>query len=106
MEPITPQKHRLIVNSFKRVFESGEIEYLSKTAYNFIYLASGFIAHYNLGGFRDAYSDVSNLAAQIAQNFPANQWNNFHRGEQHYDYYMSKKAVYNDIAKLAEKYFD
>lgn len=102
MEPITKQKRALIVNSVKRVLKGKNIELLSKTAYNFLYLASGFIAHYNLYGFRDVYSDVEDLRKDILANEQNNMWNNFRPGESNYDYYMSKKDVYIELVEVAQ----
>lgn len=101
--PITPRQQQLIVGSFRRVFATSDIEKLTTSAYRFIHLASGFIAHYNIVGFRDYYSNVSQLRAEIIENENANRWLNFRQGEKNYDYYMSKAAVYKEIAALARK---
>lgn len=100
--PISKQKTALIVNSIKRVFEKNDINLLTKTAYDYLYLASGFIAHTNLYGFRDTYSNVSNLREDILANQFNNMWNNFIPGEPNFEYYMSKKAVYIEIVKVAK----
>lgn len=96
----TPRQVQLIVSSVRKVMQTGEIEHLSKSAYDFLYLASGFIAHYNLFGFRDYYSDVENLRRDILINQMNNQWRNFHRGERDYDYMMQKKSIYNQIVEV------
>lgn len=93
----------LIVNSFKRVFKSKNIENLTKQAYNFIYLSYGFIAHYNLYGFREYYEDTDFLKQTILANKSMNQWNNFRPGERDYEYYMQKKLIYNKICEIVEK---
>lgn len=100
MKPITPRQKSLIVNSFRRVFATNDIEKLSPSAYRFIYLASGFIAHYNLYGFRDAYRDVNRLRRDIMDNVKGNSWGNFGPGDRNYDYYRSKAEVYREIAGL------
>ena len=33
----------------------------------------------------------------IEQNYKQNQWRNFTPNDEHYQYYMSKRAVYNEI---------
>jgi hypothetical protein len=96
----TERQITLIVNSFKRVFEKNDIDELTKQAYGFIYLASGFIAHYNLYGFREAYCNVDDLKEDILRNKDINQWNNFRKGERDYEYYMQKKEIYNKILDL------
>lgn len=102
MKPITPRQKSLILSSFKRVFATGEIENLTNTAYKYIYLASGFIAHYNLYGFRDAYRDVSQLKENILANAPSNAWRNFTPSDKDYDYYMAKADVYRDLVGLVK----
>lgn len=102
LTPLTIRQQQLIVASFRKVFQTGDISHLTKSAYNFIYQASGFIAHYNLYGFRDEYANVEILKRAIARNYGANQWRNFRPGEQNYDYYMAKRDCYNNIAGLVE----
>jgi len=92
----------LIVSSLRKVFRTDEISHLSNSAYKFLYLCSGFTAHYNLYGFRDEYANVNDLKRAIARNYGANQWRNFHVGERDYEYYMEKRDIYNRIAGLLE----
>lgn len=73
------------------------IETLNRTGYKFINLCSGFIAHYNLCGFRSAYSQIGSLKNDILKYANQNQWGNFHEGLKDYEYYMSKKDIYNRI---------
>ncbi len=49
-----------IVRNVQSVFRNGNIRMLNKGAYDFIILHMGFIAHYSLGGFQQAYG--GNLA--------------------------------------------
>ena len=102
IEPLTQRQQVLILNSFKRVFSKNDSNYLTQQAYKFISLAYGFIAHYNLGGFRCEYEDVNSLKRNILRNKEMNQWSNFRPGEENYDYYMSKKELYNKICDLIE----
>lgn len=99
LTPLTIRQRQLIVASFRKVFQTGDISHLSKSAYNFIYLASGFIAHYNLYGFRDEYRDVDYFKQRILANLGPNQWKNFRPGERDYDYNMAKRDTYNAIAE-------
>jgi hypothetical protein len=92
----------MIVGNIRKVMTTDDSRNLSKQAYNFLYQASGFIAHYNLHGFQDEYGCVEQLAANILNNKPNNQWGNFREGEDYYDYYMSKKECYNAICKMLE----
>lgn len=94
LTPLTEnQKTRIINNVVKACTD---IDKLNKQGYDFLYLASGFIAHYNRYGFIDHYKRYS-LAKDILENALSNQWHNFREGERDYDYYMSKKDVYNGI---------
>lgn len=96
--PLTERQKTLIVNNL--VAACKDINKLNRTGYGFIYQASGFIAHYDLGGFIAAYSD-GYLTKAILDNERFNMWNNFHEGDDNYEYYMSKKDVYQRlVAKL------
>lgn len=94
MNPIDAKSAALIVKNI--VAACKDINKLNKRGYDFIYLASGFIAHYNLNGFIGYYSENS-LKQDILDNAKWNQWSNFRPGEQNYEYYMSKKKIYNEI---------
>ena len=102
----TPAQIQRIVNSVKRVFEKNDIQQLTKQAYEFLYLSSGFIAHYNLYGFQSTYENVDLLARDILDNKCMNQWSNFHEGEEDYEYMMQKKDIYNQLVKLADKHLN
>lgn len=100
IEPLTERQKSLIVNNVVKACDN--INALNKTGYGFIYLASGFIAHYNLGGFCQYYEN-HDLKSDILVNARQNQWNNFSPSDQNYDYYMSKKDVYNRIISKLTK---
>ncbi len=100
--PITPTKQRLIVSNVLAACQ--DIRKLNKTGYNFLYLANGFIAHYNLNGFIENYrGNPWTLEMEILTNRGNNQWRNFHPGDQNYAYYMSKRDVYNQICEGLSK---
>jgi len=85
MTPLTERQKTLIVNNVIKAVKN--IDNLNKTGYNFLYLASGFIASYTGQSLKQ---DIISFAG-------SNQWNNFRPGERDYDYYMAKKDVYNRI---------
>ena len=95
MKPFTPRQQTLIVNNILRACE--DIEYLNNVGYRYIMQCSGFIAHYNLYGFRDAYSQPGSLARNILSNHENNRWENFRPGERDYAYYEVKKIIYQRI---------
>ena len=103
MKPITEKTKNSILRSIKQMVKFNDMSKMTKETYNFLYLASGFIAHYNLYGFIDYYNSqggVFALVKDILDNKRNNQWDNFRKGEANYDYYMSKKEVYNAICEV------
>lgn len=92
---LTPRQVTLIVNNV--VAACGDIEKLNKTGYKWLNLASGFIAHYDLYGFRAAYSAPGSLARDIMRFVSQNEWSNFHSTDRDYAYMMQKKDVYRKI---------
>jgi hypothetical protein len=74
-----------------------DISKLNRTGYGFINLASGFIAHYNLDGFKAYYDEPNSLQRDIEAYARQNQWTNFRTGERDADYYHSKRDTYNQI---------
>jgi hypothetical protein len=105
MDEITEKQKSLIVNNIVRACD--DISKLNGTGYKFIYLASGFIAHYNIQGFKANYDLVDcgySLSDAILANEQANKWLNFNPGDSNYDYYKSKADIYSRIvAKLKNK---
>jgi len=101
MDAITEKQKSLIVNNIVRACD--DINKLNGTGYKFIYLASGFIAHYDINGFKGHYSGYS-LADNILANEHANKWLNFNPSDRDYAYYKSKADIYSRIvAKLRNK---
>jgi hypothetical protein len=93
---ITEKQKSLIVNNIVKACD--DIEKLNGTGYKYIYLASGFIAHYNINGFKGHYSS-NDLARDILSNADCNRWNNFREGDANYHYYKSKADVYKRIVE-------
>ncbi len=94
MEALTERQKALIVSNLVKAVKN--IDNLSRTGYKYIYLCSGFIAHYDLYGFIASYSGES-LKRDILSYAGQNQWRNFCPGDRDYEYYMSKADVYNRI---------
>lgn len=97
LTPLTDQQIKLIANNV--LAACADINKLNKTGYNFLYLASGFIAHYNIDGFKDYYEDPGMLRDDILQHQQQNQWTNFRVGEPYAEYYHSKRDCYNVICE-------
>lgn len=100
MEALSLKDQDLIAKNI--VAACANIDKLNKKAYNFLNSCSGFIAHYNLEGFKDYYEDVD-LVADILANEVSNQFRNFMPGEKNYDYYMAKRDTYNKIIRGLEQ---
>jgi hypothetical protein len=101
MDAITEKQKSLIVNNIVKACD--DIEKLNGTGYKFIHIACGFIAHYNLNGFKCHYSG-SSLSRDILNNEQSNKWLNFREGERDYLYYKSKADIYQRIcSKLRNK---
>lgn len=94
MEPYTVKQQQNIVNNILAACR--DISKLKGPAYRFISGCSGFIAHYNIDGFKAHYDD-NNLKADILLCQRLNQWANFRPGERDYEYNMTRKTIYNTI---------
>jgi hypothetical protein len=95
IQALTDKEQNLILKNV--VAACCDIGKLNKRGYTFLYLASGFIAHYNLDGFKEAFGNGAALRRAILSNQQNNQWNNFRVGEKNAEYYFSKRDVYNAI---------
>ena len=100
--PLTEMQQTRIVNNIRNVLETKDIENLSKQSYYYISVCSGFIAHYDLYGFRDYYYDTDQLARDIVDN---DGWNsdrsNFMKGDKYFEYQHTNGKVYKQLVKIA-----
>ena len=94
MEAINTKTQALIIKNV--LAACGNIEKLNKRGYDFLYQCSGFIAHYDIEGFKE-YDRDNSLVADIEANYQQNQWRNYRTGERFADYYHSKRDIYNAI---------
>jgi hypothetical protein len=99
MEAILEKQKSLIINNIVKACD--DIEKLNGTGYKYIYLANGFIAHYNINGFKGYYSS-NDLARDILNNADSNRWNNFKPGDTDYHYYKSKADIYSRIVSILQ----
>lgn len=74
------------------------VKTMTNEAYDFLYLSYGFMAHYNVYGFREYYESHC-LGSDILANQEMNQYANFLKGDHNYEYYMQKKEIYNEICR-------
>lgn len=95
MTPLTQREKQLIAKNV--IAACKDINKLNGTGYKFLNLCSGFIAHYNLEGFKAYYAEPGSLQDDIEIYARQNQWSNFRAGERDADYYHSKRDCYNMI---------
>lgn len=95
LKPYTARQSTMIVNNVVKACK--DPSKLSKQAYKYLYLCSGFIAHYNHGGFIGYYSREGKLREDILRFKDSNQWTNFKPEDRDYYYYQSKAWIYNSI---------
>jgi len=106
LAPLETGKKNRILRNIGLMFLQQDINQLNKHGYNFLYLASGFIAHYNLSGFIEAYGSTQALGRDILKNKSNNQCGNFSKSDRDYEYMMQKKEIYNQICEYARGNFD
>jgi hypothetical protein len=94
LKPLSNTKVKSTVSNI--VAACKNIEKLQKRGYNYLYLCSGFIAHYNIHGFKDYYSGIT-LRADILMNAKQNEYRNFAPGDENYEYYHQKAQIYAAI---------
>jgi hypothetical protein len=95
IKPLSLRQQTRIVNNV--LAACNDIQTLNSTGYKFLSVASGFIAHYNQYGFIDHYHCRGSLEEDILANARQNMWFNFSPEDQNYEYYMTKRAVYQRI---------
>jgi len=109
---LKPHNVKSILNNIEKVFKNNDIELLNERGYNFLYLMSGFIAHYNLYGFQGHYSDLRDLLNKIEGSIPIEK----DMAQRDVDdpkhngyglpYCKSKLDIVNGLKSIVEKYKD
>ena len=100
LTPYTERQKTMIINNVIKAVK--DPEKLSKQGYDFLYLCSGFIAHYNRNGFIGHYR-WNSLRGDILHFADWNELRNFKPGDQNYEYYKSKADIYNRIVDSLKK---
>lgn len=104
-----PLNSKAILKNLELVLKTNNIEKLNGPTYNFLYLMSGFIAHYNINGFKCEYRDLRKLVNDLDSSMDTRDWTRyvsdsyFSTGE-NAPYYFSKASVLQEIPALVEKY--
>ena len=58
-----------VIKNFKEVIEKRDINRMNKELYEFLNLYCGFIAHYNINGFKDTYKDPREFGEIFIRHF-------------------------------------
>jgi len=58
-----------LIKNFKEIIETRDISRMNKELYEFLTLYCGFIAHYNIEGFKATYKDPKNFAGVFIKHF-------------------------------------
>ena len=90
----TGRQVKMIVNNIAAACD--DIDELKEYGYDYIYLAGGFIAHYDRFGFIQYYKRRE-LWRDIFQNAHRNTFQNFRPGDESYEYYRQKAEIYKMI---------
>ncbi len=104
--PALPVKS--VLRNVENIFKSRDISKMTKATYNTLYLMSGFIAHYDINGFKYHYENVSDLARDIARSSDTSDAGRYVRDSWFKDQYgeaycASKSAMYVGLGTLARK---
>lgn len=105
LTPITQKQSLNIANNIAKVIKKQDMELLSSASYKFISICSGFIAHYDLQGFKNHYSNnVMQFAGEILNFKSISGKTNYREGEKNYEYYKSKADTYILICEQLENF--
>ena len=99
-----------VVRNFRQVIESRDMSRMNKELYQFLNLYCGFIAHYNIHGFRETYASPREFADVFIRHF--DQGHRYFCGEYacHYEPYQdtgfSKAEIKQEFFRIVEKHKD
>jgi len=108
-QTIKPLNVKALLNNLNLVMKTRNIDKLNKPTYTQVSLMSGFIAHYNLYGFRDTYRCIGDLICDLANSADFRDAERYIRDpwfaeEYGTDYCQSKVDFYNGIVKIVAIY--
>ena len=97
-----------ILKCIESIFKSGDMAKLSKDAYDFIHILSGFIAHFNQRGFIDYYANVADFMADLENSSeianPNYYTNDIFSQDEQSEYYATKSRILKGIKVLLDEY--
>lgn len=106
LELKSPSDVNGLIRNFELIFKTKDITKLTKKAYAYLHVRSGFIAHYNWLGFVEYYKDeagIYGLYDDIILN-ERNSMTNYRPEEKDYPYYKQQADIYAELIRIAKKY--
>ena len=97
-----------IIKNFREVVENKDIDRMHKELYEFLTLSCGFIAHYNIEGFKDTYRNPRNFAGVFIKHF--DKEHRYYNGiypchESHYkDTGLTKAEIKREFEKTVDRH--
>jgi len=97
-----------VVKSFQKVIESRNMEEMTKELYDFLNLYCGFIAHYNIHGFRQVYAAPRDFTDVFIRHFDRDHryFNSTYRchEESYRDTGFTKAEIKQEFFRIVEKH--
>ena len=99
-----------VVRNFRKVIEAKDINLMNKELYQFLTLYCGFIAHYNINGFKATYAPPKDFAEVFIRHFDS-EHRYFNRAYPcHYEPYKetgySKAEVKQEFSSIVDEHKD
>ena len=99
-----------VIKNFHEVIEKKDINRMNKELYEFLTLYCGFIAHYNINGFKEAYRSPRDFAEVFIRHFDkAHRYYNgiYASHESPYkDTGLTKAEIKREFEKIVERHKD
>ena len=97
-----------IKTNIAKVISKGDINLLNQDTYKFINILSGFIAHYDIDGFKDYYSNFNTFLDDLRNSFDIlnpqrYNYDQFFSKSDQKEYYNQKCEVIQFIADIISK---
>jgi hypothetical protein len=97
-----------VVRNFRRVIEARDMLIMNKELYQFLNLHCGFIAHYDIHGFRETYAAPRDFADVFIRHFDQNHryfcGNYACHQEPYQDTGYSKAAIKQEFFRIVDKH--
>jgi hypothetical protein len=97
-----------VIKNFQEVIENKDIDRMNKELYNFLILYSGFIAHYDINGFKSTYRNPVDFSEVFIKHFDRNH--RYYQGiyachqTPYKDTNMTKAAIKREFEKIVDRH--